>query len=175
MKVLKVALFDLKRCNFMTPKCHSFLDIIYKYSSLNVFGTPTCNRDKHTNILKTNDQAFFFSRRVRKSAGGKGMKDCLISVVNILNIQIQPGLKAKLWLIIRVNKKKLNRVMLNGNDNENGFKTNRSNQQKKKTNCTCSTLFLSFPCRCFAPLQRCFVRRKCQTSQLHIIFMEELS
>ena len=86
MKVLKVALFDLKRCNFMTPKCHSFLDIIYKYSSLNVFGTPTCNRDKHTNILKTNDQAFFFSRRVRKSAGGKGMKDCLISVVNILNI-----------------------------------------------------------------------------------------
>ena len=32
--------------------------------------------------------------------------------------------------------------MLNGDDNENGFKTNRSNQQKKKTNCTCSTLFL---------------------------------
>ena len=30
--------------------------------------------------------------------------------------------------------------MLNGDDNENGFKTNRSNQQK--TNCTCSTLFL---------------------------------
>ena len=26
-----------------------------------------------------------------------------------------------------------------------------------KTNCTCSTLFLSFPCRCFARLQRCFV------------------
>ena len=36
-------------------------------------------------------------------------------------------LKAKLWLIIRVNQKKLNRVMLNGGDNENGFKTNRSN------------------------------------------------
>ena len=33
----------------------------------------------------------------------------------------------KLCLIIRVNKKKFNRVMLNGNDNENGFKTNRSN------------------------------------------------
>ena len=33
----------------------------------------------------------------------------------------------KLWLIIRVNKKKLNRVTLNGDDNENGFKTNRSN------------------------------------------------
>ena len=60
----------------------------------------------------------------------------------------------------------------------------------KKTNCTCSTLFLlrskkqnlylqhaflSFPCRCFARLQRCFVRLKRQTSQLHIIFMEELS
>ena len=30
--------------------------------------------------------------------------------------------------------------MLNGDDNENGFKTNRSNQQK--TNCTCRTLFL---------------------------------
>ena len=30
--------------------------------------------------------------------------------------------------------------MLNRDDNENGFKTNRSNQQK--TNCTCSTLFL---------------------------------
>ena len=37
-------------------------------------------------------------------------------------------------------QKKLNRVMLNGDDNENGFKTNRSNKQKK-TNCTCSTLF----------------------------------
>ena len=35
--------------------------------------------------------------------------------------------------------------------------------------------FLSFPCRCFARLQRCFVRLKRQTSQLHIIFMEELS
>ena len=33
----------------------------------------------------------------------------------------------KLWLIIRVKKKKFNRVMLNGDDNENGFKTNRSN------------------------------------------------
>ena len=33
----------------------------------------------------------------------------------------------KLWLIIRVDNKKINRVMLNGDDNENGFKTNRSN------------------------------------------------
>ena len=32
--------------------------------------------------------------------------------------------------------------MLNGDDNENGFKTNRSNKQKKKKQiCTCSTLF----------------------------------
>ena len=37
-------------------------------------------------------------------------------------------------------QKELNRVRLNGEDNENGFKTNRSNYQKKS--CTCSTLFL---------------------------------
>ena len=48
-----------------------------------------------------------------------------------------------------------------------------SNQQKKQI-CTCSTLFV-FLCRCFAQLQRCFVGLKRQTSQLHIIFMEELS
>ena len=70
--------------------------------------------------------------------------------------------------------------MLNADDNEYGFKTNRCNQQKKKkqTNCTCSTLFLliskknlhvqhaflSFPC-CFARLKRCFVRLKRQASQ----------
>ena len=35
--------------------------------------------------------------------------------------------KSEALLIIRVNKKNLNRVMLNGDDNENGFKTNRSN------------------------------------------------
>ena len=60
----------------------------------------------------------------------------------------------------------------------------------KKTNCTCSTLFflmskntnlhvqhaffLSLPLS-VAQLQRCFVGLKRQTSQLHIIFMEELS
>ena len=37
-------------------------------------------------------------------------------------------------------KKKLNRVMLNGEGNENGIKINRSNYQKK-TNWMCSTLF----------------------------------
>ena len=77
--------------------------------------------------------------------------------------------------------------MLNRDDNENGFKTNRSNQEKK--NCTYSTLFLLISkkktlhvqhafclfLRCFAQPQRCFVGLKCQTSQLHIIFMEELS
>ena len=63
--------------------------------------------------------------------------------------------------------------MLNGDDNENGFKTNRFNQQK--TNLHVQHAFLSFPCSCFAPQQRCFVRLKRQTSQLHIIFMEELS
>ena len=47
-----------------------------------------------------------------------------------------------------------------------------SNQQK--TNWHVQHAFLSFLCRCFARLQRCFVRLKLQTSQLHIIFMEEL-
>ena len=78
--------------------------------------------------------------------------------------------------------------MLNGDDNENGFKTNRPHQQKnklhvqhtfscnqQKTNLHVQHAFLSFPCPCFARLQRCFVRPKRQTSQLHIIFMEELS
>ena len=76
--------------------------------------------------------------------------------------------------------------MLNGKGNENGIKINRYNQQKnrlhvqhtfclisKKQICTCSTLFV-FLCRCFAHLQRCFVGLKRQTSQLHIIFREEL-
>ena len=48
-----------------------------------------------------------------------------------------------------------------------------SNQQK--TDLHVQHAFLSFPCRCFARLQRCFVRLKRQTSQLHIIFMEQLS
>ena len=35
--------------------------------------------------------------------------------------------------MIRVHKnKKFNGIMVNGDDNENGFKTNRSNQQKKQ-------------------------------------------
>ena len=61
--------------------------------------------------------------------------------------------------------------MLNGDGNENGIKFNRSELAKKKTNCTCSTLFLLiskkeifacstlfvFLCCYFAQLQRCFV------------------
>ena len=46
-------------------------------------------------------------------------------------------------------------------------------KKKKKQICTCSTLFV-FLCSCFAQLQRCFVGLKRQTSQLHIIFVEEL-
>ena len=50
-----------------------------------------------------------------------------------------------------------------------------SNQQnKKKTNLHVQHAFCLF-LRCFAQLQRCFVGLKRQTSQLHIIFMEELS
>ena len=45
----------------------------------------------------------------------------------------------------------------------------------KKTNLHVQHAFLSFSCRCFAQLQRCFVGLKRQSSQLHIIFMEELS
>ena len=91
------------------------------------------------------------------------------------NIYIQPGLKARLQLIIIINKKIIiiNRVKLNGDGNENGIKINRSNQQKNKF--ARAARFFVFLCRCFAPLQRCFVRLKRQTSQLHIIFMEELS
>ena len=47
-----------------------------------------------------------------------------------------------------------------------------SNQEKKLH---AQNTFLSFRCRCFTRLQHCFVRLKRQTSQLHIIFMEELS
>ena len=59
------------------------------------------------------------------------------------NIQIQPGLKARLWLIIIINKKIIiiNRVKLNGDGNENGIKINRSNQQKNKFALNCSMLF----------------------------------
>ena len=65
--------------------------------------------------------------------------------------------------------------MLNGDGNENGVKINRSNQQKNKLHvCTCNTLFV-FLCHCFPQLQRCFVGLNHQTSQLHVIIMEELS
>ena len=55
--------------------------------------------------------------------------------------------------------------MLNEEGNKIDIKINRSNSRKelKKTNCTCSTLFV-FLCRCFAQLQRCFVGLKRQTS-----------
>ena len=59
---------------------------------------------------------------------------------------------------------------------------NKKNKTKQnKTNSTCSThlhvqhAILSFPYRCFALLQRCFVLLKRQTSWLHIIFMGKLS
>ena len=78
--------------------------------------------------------------------------------------------------------------MLTADDNEYGFRltdviskktklhvqhTFSSNQQKNNQHV--QHAFLSFPCCCFARPQRCFVRLKRQTSQLHIIFMEELS
>ena len=54
--------------------------------------------------------------------------------------------------------------MLNGDDNENGSKTNRISKKKKKQICTCSTLFVFPSCRFFGRLQRWFVRLKRQTS-----------
>ena len=105
-------------------------------------------------------------------------------------MQIQPGaIKVKLWLIILIYKqKKLNHVMLNGDGNDNGIKINRSNQQKNKLHVqhtlflliskkqifSCNTFFV-FLYHCFSQLQRCFVGLKRQTSQLHVIIMEELS
>ena len=45
----------------------------------------------------------------------------------------------------------------------------------KKNKFARAARFFVFLCSCFAPLQGRFVRLKHQTSQLHIIFMEELS
>ena len=59
------------------------------------------------------------------------------------NIQIQPGLKAKLCLIILINNKKINRVMLNRDSNESFIKINRSNQQKKNKFARAAHFFLS--------------------------------
>ena len=53
--------------------------------------------------------------------------------------------------------------MLNGDDNENGSKTNRISKKKQQI-CTCSTLFVFPSCRFFGRLQRWFVRLKRQTS-----------
>ena len=47
--------------------------------------------------------------------------------------------------------------MLNGDDKENRFKTNRFNQQKKKTDCTCRTLFLLISKKKIASAARFFV------------------
>ena len=71
-------------------------------------------------------------------------------------------------------------------DNENDFKTNRSNQQKnklhvqhtsstsqQKTNLHVQHAFLSFPCRCFARLQRkelSYVLTQYFVSCVHVCF-----
>ena len=53
--------------------------------------------------------------------------------------------------------------MLNRDENENGFKANRSNKKKKKQIARAARFVFSLS-RCFARLQRCFVRLKRQTS-----------
>ena len=80
--------------------------------------------------------------------------------------------------------------MLNGDGNENGIKTNRSNKQKKKKIARVAHFFSNQQKNKFARAARflyffavfyttttLFYRTKSyrQTSQLHIIFMEELS
>ena len=77
--------------------------------------------------------------------------------------------------------------MLNGDGNENGIKINRSNQRKKKQIARAAHFFflickktnlhvqhafcLSLPLFCTTKIYGL----NCQSSQLHIIFMEELS
>ena len=109
-----------------------------------------------------------------------------VTLFTSYNIQIQPGLKAKLWLIILVNKNKIK-----------SCNAKRGGQMKmasrsidlisKKTNCTCSTLYFliskttkfaratrfSSALPLFCTTTTLFCRTKRQTSQLHIIFMEE--
>ena len=53
------------------------------------------------------------------------------------------------------------------------MKMDSSNKKKKQI--ARAARFVFSLSRCFARLQRCFVGLKRQTSQLHIIFMEELS
>ena len=79
--------------------------------------------------------------------------------------------------------------MLNVDGNENGIKINRSNQQKnklhvqhtffsyqqRKTNLHVQHAFLSFFAVVLHDYNAVYVRLKRQTSQLPIIFMEELS
>ena len=66
--------------------------------------------------------------------------------------------------------------MLKEDGNKNGIKINRLISKKKKNNkfARVARVFV-FLCRCFSRLQCRFVRLKRKTSQLHIIFMEELS
>ena len=57
--------------------------------------------------------------------------------------------------------------MVNGDSNENGKKKKQSMGQisKNKKTCTCSILFRTLLCRCFAQLKR-------ETSLLHVLWTE---
>ena len=87
------------------------------------------------------------------------------------NIQIQPGLKAKVSLMSIVYSNKIqNRVMLSGEGNENWQKKSVGLISKKTEQlCTCNTLSHAFLCRCFARPQRDFSRKFLGTR-----FMEEM-
>ena len=67
-------------------------------------------------------------------------------------------------MLIIYSNEKYNRVMLNDVGKEN------EKQQQQQQLCTCSTLFCTFLCRCFARLQR-------ETSRNFLVtrFMEEMS
>ena len=64
--------------------------------------------------------------------------------------------------------------MLNGGAMKMASRSIDLISKTKKTNLNVQHAFCLF-LRCFAQPQRCFVGLKCQTSLLHIIFMEELS
>ena len=90
-----------------------------------------------------------------------------IKIIEFSNIQILPGLKAKLLLISIVYSNKIyNRVMRSGNGNKNSPpKVSWSHKQKKTTLHVCliskkktlhvqHTFFFTFLCHCFTLLQR---------------------
>ena len=94
-----------------------------------------------------------------------------IKIIEFSNIQILPGLKAKLLLISIVYSNKIyNRVMRSGNGNKNSPPKVSSHKQKKQL-CTCSTpFFLHF----FAIVLHYYNVKLPETSQFPPFFQQML-